>query len=208
MGKEEYRRRLLVFFSEKLDVDKNGYISWADYELLALRTTFQQNFGNYDQEIHKKYLQHSRQMWESLCTDLGVDKDDNVHFFHLIDFMYSSTNKTKKFEELPDFLQNLCVEVFRMIDRKGDNLWDRDEYRFGSVIWCYITNLKDIDNAFDSMLNAEDKIGGGISLDRYKELVVEFFTSMDGETPSRNIFGPLDPKRADDVLAKASPLRL
>lgn len=35
----------------------------------------------------------------------------------------------------------------------GDNVWDLDEYRFGAVLWCYVTNLKEIDEAFGSMLN-------------------------------------------------------
>lgn len=32
-------------------------------------------------------------------------------------------------------------------------LWDKDEYRFGAVLWCYVTELKEIDKAFDSMLS-------------------------------------------------------
>lgn len=32
-------------------------------------------------------------------------------------------------------------------------LWDKDEYRFGSVIWCYVTELKEIDKAFESMMS-------------------------------------------------------
>ncbi|GFQ84703.1 hypothetical protein TNCT_687191, partial [Trichonephila clavata] len=36
MTKEDYKKRLIVFFSEKLDADKNGYISWDDYRLMAL----------------------------------------------------------------------------------------------------------------------------------------------------------------------------
>ncbi|XP_013779534.1 sarcoplasmic calcium-binding protein 1-like [Limulus polyphemus] len=202
MGREDYERRLTIFFSEKLDADKNGYISWADYELLALRTTFQQNSGKYDEGIHEKYLTHSRKMWESLCSDIGGDTEGQVQFTDLVNFMFVLTSKTQKFEELPDFLQNLATEVFYMVDKNGDNMWDKEEYRFGSVLWCYVTSLKGIDDAFNSMLNEEDKQRGGLSIDRFKKLVTEFFTSLEADTPCRNIFGPLDPSRADKMLTR------
>ncbi|XP_054709143.1 sarcoplasmic calcium-binding protein, alpha chain-like [Uloborus diversus] len=86
-----------------------------------------------------------------------------------------------------------------------DMMWDRDEYRFGSVIWCYVTELKEIDLAFESMLSSDDRKRGGITLERFKELVTEFFTSLDANSPSRNIFGPLDPNMADEILRRAAP---
>ncbi|GFS90834.1 sarcoplasmic calcium-binding protein, alpha-B and -A chains [Nephila pilipes] len=206
MTKEDYKKRLIVFFSEKLDADKNGYISWDDYRLMALRTTFQQNNGEYNEDIHRKYLTHSKQMWESLCNDVGGNKDGKVHFQDLVNFLYELTSRTRHFEELPDFLQNLAIEVFHMIDKKCDMMWDRDEYRFGSVIWCYVTELKEIDKAFESMLSSDDRKRGGITLERFKELVTEFFTSLDANSPSRNIFGPLDPNMADEILCRAAPV--
>ena len=54
------------------------------------------------------------------------------------------------------------------------------------------------------LLQTDDKNNGGITLERFKELVTEFFTSLDANTPSRNIFGPLDPNMADEILARAA----
>ncbi|GIY67285.1 sarcoplasmic calcium-binding protein 1 [Caerostris extrusa] len=158
----------------------------------AIRTTFQQNNGEYNEDIHRKYLTHSKQMWESLCNDVGGNKDGKVHFQDLVNFLYELTSRTRHFEELPDFLQNLAIEVFHMIDKKCDIMWDRDEYRFGSVIWCYVTELKEIDKAFESMLSIQRACDG-------------IFTSLDANTPSRNIFGPLDPNMADEILCRAAP---
>ncbi|KAG1654251.1 1-acyl-sn-glycerol-3-phosphate acyltransferase alpha [Nymphon striatum] len=184
------------------NVDRNGYISWQDYELLALRSTFQQSSWKYDESIHRRFLQHSREMWNTLCSELEKDTNGNVHFLDMVDYMYKQTRKVKAYEELPKFIQDLAEEVFVMIDRKGDGIWDRDEYRFGSVLWCYVTNLEEIDEAFQDMIKSSDASVNGITRKKYRELVTEFFTSMDPNTLSKNIFGPLDPNRADELLKK------
>lgn len=43
-----------------------------------------------------------------------------------------------------------------------------------------------------------------ISFDRYKALVVEFFTSDDPNTPARHIFGPLELSNIDLALTNHS----
>ncbi|CAM1300904.1 Uncharacterised protein g2826 [Pycnogonum litorale] len=202
MGRDEYTRRLLVFFSEKLDVDRNGYISWSDYELLALRSTFQQSSWKYDETLHRKYLQHSRQMWENMCRDLEKDKNGEIYFADIVDYMFKRTDNVKNYDELPQFIQDLADDVFLMVDRKGDGYWDRDEYRVGSVLWCYVTNLEEVDRAFDAMIKDEET-QNGISRQRYQELVTDFFTSLESDAVGKNVFGPLDPSRADELLKKA-----
>ena len=50
----------------------------------------------------------------------------------------------------------------------------------------------------------EKDVDRTISFDRYKELVVEFFTSEDSNTSARHIFGPLELKNIDLALTISS----
>lgn len=111
----------------------------------------------------------------------------------------------------------------------ADGKWDLEEYRNGAVGWCrYVTGISEIDAAYELLLSVNRTSGPiskessiyikvcfsrqfqsndserTISFDRYKELVVEFFTSEDSNTPARHIFGPLELKNIDLALTTSS----
>lgn len=93
-----------------------------------------------------------------------------VHYIDMANYVRGISKDAKKFEQLPEFIQNLANLVFLMNDRKGNNIpfsfwiinsnsalgdgkWDVEEYRNGSVGWCrYVTEISQIDAAYEALL--------------------------------------------------------
>jgi hypothetical protein len=53
-------------------------------------------------------------------------------------------------------------------------------------------SIADLDNAYNKLLNDEDKKVGGITLARYQELYAQFIGNPDESCPAVNLFGPLE----------------
>ncbi|KAI9554443.1 hypothetical protein GHT06_019715 [Daphnia sinensis] len=201
---DDYTKRLVLCFSEKLDQAKVGYIEWNSFKLMAMRATFQQCGGTHKDDVYEMYLQQSKLWWDSLVRDVGADAQGRVHYIDMSNFVRRISKDAKDFEQLPEFIKNLANLVFLMNDKKADGKWDLEEYRNGAVGWCrYVTGIEDIDAAYEKLLTATD-VDRTISFERYKELVVEFFTSEDSNTPARHIFGPLELSNIDLALTTSS----
>lgn len=189
---DDYSKRLILCFSEKLDHAKLGYISWDSFKLMAMRATFQQCSGNHNEEIYQGFLKQSQMWWDCLVRDVGADSEGRCHYIDMVNYVRKISKGAKGFDELPEFIRNLANMVFAMNDKNCDGKWDVVEYRNGSVGWCrYITDIAEIDAAYQAILRPQDA-DGMITFDRYKELVVEFFTTEDSKSPCRHIFGPLE----------------
>nr|CAG4652399.1 EOG090X0TJE [Triops cancriformis] len=151
---------------------------------------FQQCGGVHNEEVFAKYLDQSKVMWQSIVQEVGADKEGKVHYADMARVVKNLTKDVTNFDDLPQFIQNLANLVFLMNDSKGDGQWDLDEYRNGCVQWCrYYTDLQQIDTAFQALLEDGDSF---VTYDRYKRLVVEFFTSSESNPKARHIFGPLE----------------
>ncbi|EFX72583.1 uncharacterized protein LOC124200478 [Daphnia pulex] len=201
---DDYTKRLVLCFSEKLDQAKVGYIEWNSFKLMAMRATFQQCGGTHKDEVYEMYLQQSKLWWDSLVRDVGADAQGRVHYIDMANYVRGISKDAKDFEQLPEFIKNLANLVFLMNDKKADGKWDLEEYRNGAVGWCrYVTGISDIDAAYETLMTAAD-VDRTISFDRYKAIVFEFFTSADSNTPSRHIFGPLELCNIDLALTTSS----
>merc|ERR1712137_879403 len=184
---DDYTKRMVLVFSEKLDLAKVGHVEWNSFKLMALRATFQQCAGTYNEEVYQQYSVQLKAFWDLLVRDVTPDEHGRIHYI-----------------DLSDFVKNLANLVFLMNDRKGEGKWDLEKYRFGAVSRCrFITEIAEVDNAYNAMLTPadEDKC---LTFDRYKELVVEFFVSEDANTPTRHIFGPLELCNFERTLTASS----
>jgi len=189
---DDYTKRMVLLFSEKLDLAKVGYVEWNSFKLMAMRATFQQCGGNHNEEVYQQYLVQLKVFWDSLVRDVSPDDQGRIQYVDLSNFVRGISKDATDFDHLPEFVKNLANLVFLMNDRKGNGIWDIEEYRTGAVNWCrFITDITEIDKAYKSMLTPKDE-NGCISFDRYKELVVEFFVSEDSNNTARHIFGPLE----------------
>jgi|ERR1711911_66994 len=201
---DDYTKRMVLVFSEKLDLAKVGYVEWNSFKLMALRATFQQCAGTYNEEVYQQYSVQLKAFWDLLVRDVTPDEHGRIHYIDLSNFVRGISKDAKEFDQLPDFVKNLANLVFLMNDRKGEGKWDLEKYRFGAVSWCrFITEIAEVDNAYNAMLTPadEDKC---LTFDRYKELVVEFFVSEDANTPARHIFGPLELCNFERTLTASS----
>jgi len=201
---DDYTKRLVLVFSEKLDLAKIGYVEWNSFKLMALRATFQQCGGNHNEEVHQQYLIQLKAFWDLLARDVSPDDQGRIHYVDLANFVRGISKEAKEFDQLPEFVKNLANLVFLMNDKKADGKWDLEEYRNGSVSWCrFVTDITEIDDAYKAMLTSSDE-DQCITFDRYKELVVEFFVSEDSATTARHIFGPLELCNFDRALTPDS----
>merc|ERR1712137_912002 len=128
---DDYTKRMVLVFSEKLDLAKVGYVEWNSFKLMALRATFQQCAGTYNEEVYQQYSVQLKAFWDLLVRDVTPDEHGRIHYIDLSNFVRGISKDAKDFDQLPDFVKNLANLVFLMNDRKGEGKWDLEKYRFG-----------------------------------------------------------------------------
>lgn len=79
-----------------------------------------------------------------------------------------------------------------LFNHLGDGSVGLTEFRVDCVNRMAYKNIKDLDDAYNKLLNDDDKKAGGITLPRYQELYAHFIGNPDENCPAVNLFGPLE----------------
>lgn len=106
---------------------------------------------------------------------------------------------------------------FKVIDLNGDGIVSAPEFRYNCITRIAVENIKQIDDAFESLLNVslasryfnaffhnffflyfihdewqdDDRRRGGLTLSRYQELYGHYLGNPSEEHPGVHLFGPL-----------------
>jgi len=73
----------------------------------------------------------------------------------------------------------------------GDGSVGLTEFRVDCVNRMAYKDIKDLDAAYEKLLNDDDKKAGGITLARYQELYAQFIGNPDETCNACYLFGPL-----------------
>merc|ERR1711963_1183055 len=100
--------------------------------------------------------------------------------------------KGKAFADLPPAFKFFVDAQFRTLDVDGDGTVGLTEYRVDCVNRMAYKDIKDLDAAYEKLLNDDDKKAGGITLARYQELYAQFIGNPDESCNACYLFGPLE----------------
>lgn len=172
------------------DIDGNGALDKNDFECLAVRNTVIEGKGEWNDATFKKNQEVMANLWNEIAELADFNKDGEVSAEEFKKGIELSC-KGKAFADLPAAFKFFIDAQFRTIDVDGDGSVGITEYRVDCVNRMAYTNIKDLDDAYNKLLNDDDKKAGGITLARYQELYAQFIGNPDESNPAVNLFGPL-----------------
>jgi len=173
------------------DIDGNGSLDKNDFECLAVRNTVIEGKGDWNEATFKKNQEVMANLWNEIAELADFNKDGEVTSEEFIKGIEMSC-KGKAFADLPSAFRFFIDSQFRTIDVDGDGSVGLTEFRVDCVNRMAYKSIADLDNAYNKLLNDEDKKVGGITLARYQELYAQFIGNPDETCPAVNLFGPLE----------------
>merc|ERR1712036_196231 len=173
------------------DIDNNGFLDKNDFECLAVRNTVIEGKGEWNDATFKKNQEVMANLWNEIAELADFNKDGEVSSEEFKKGIELSC-KGKAFNDLPAAFKFFIGAQFRTIDVDGDGTVGLTEFRVDCVNRMAYKNIKELDDAYNKLLNDDDKKAGGITLARYQELYAHFIGNPDEGCPAVNLFGPLE----------------
>ncbi|XP_019871708.1 sarcoplasmic calcium-binding protein 1 isoform X2 [Aethina tumida] len=171
------------------DVDNNGYLDERDFACLALRAAIIEGKGEFSYNRLQEHQHIMLSLWEEIAELADFDKDGKI----TVDEFKIAVQQCcfgRRYEDFPQAMKMFIDSNFKMLDLNDDGVVDADEYRFNCITKFAIDDVDIVDEAFNNMLNDDDRRRGGITLSRYQELYAEFLGNPE-ETSAVYLFGPL-----------------
>merc|ERR1712218_191881 len=172
------------------DIDGNGALDKSDFECLAVRNTVIEGKGNWDEAVFKKNQEVMANLWNEIAELADFNKDGEVSTEEFIKGIDKAC-KGKAFAGLPPAFKFFVDSTFRTLDVDGDGSVGLTEFRVDCVNRMAYKDIKDLDAAYEKLLNDDDKKAGGITLARYQELYAQFIGNPDETCNACYLFGPL-----------------
>jgi len=173
------------------DIDGNGSLDKNDFECLAVRNTVIEGKGDWNEATFKKNQEVMANLWNEIAELADFNKDGEVDAQEFADAVKKNC-MNKPFGEMPGAFKAFIDQYFKSIDVDGDGSVGLTEFRVDCVNRMAYKSIADLDNAYNKLLNDEDKKVGGITLARYQELYAQFIGNPDETCPAVNLFGPLE----------------
>jgi len=172
------------------DIDGNGALDKSDFECLAVRNTVIEGKGNWDEAVFKKNQEVMANLWNEIAELADFNKDGEVSAEEFMKAIEANCER-KSFAEFPPAFKAFITGVFKTIDVDGDGSVGLTEFRVDCVNRMAYKDIKDLDAAYEKLLNDDDKKAGGITLARYQELYAQFIGNPDETCNACYLFGPL-----------------
>jgi len=172
------------------DIDGNGALDKSDFECLAVRNTVIEGKGNWDEAVFKKNQEVMANLWNEIAELADFNKDGEVTADEFMKAIEANCER-KSFAEFPPAFKAFITGVFKAIDVDGDGSVGLTEFRVDCVNRMAYKDIKDLDAAYEKLLNDDDKKAGGITLARYQELYAQFIGNPDETCNACYLFGPL-----------------
>ncbi|CAB3383149.1 Hypothetical predicted protein [Cloeon dipterum] len=172
------------------DIDNNGYLDKNDFECLALRATLLEARGEYSAQRFAENQKIMQNLWSEIAELADFNKDGLV----TVDEFKTAVKKTcvsKTYSQFPQAMKAFIDSHFKSIDINADGVIGPEEYRVDCVSRSAFTTVDQLDEAFNKLLNDNDKKIGGINLARYQELYAQFIGDANEANPAVYLFGPL-----------------
>ncbi|CAG9864282.1 unnamed protein product [Phyllotreta striolata] len=175
------------------DLDGNGYLDEKDFACLALRATIIEGKGEFSYSKLQENQHIMLSLWEEMAELADFDKDLLQEGRITVEEFKQAVQQCcmgKRYGDFPQAMKMFIDSNFKMVDLNDDGVIDADEYRFSCITKFPLDDVEVVDEAFNNMLNDDDRRRGGLTLSRYQELYAEFLGNPD-ETSAAYLFGPL-----------------
>jgi len=172
------------------DIDGNGALDKSDFECLAVRNTVIEGKGNWDEAVFKKNQEVMANLWNEIAELADFNKDGEVNSEEFATAVKNNCTG-KAYNDLPPAFKAFITGLFKSVDVDGDGSVGLTEFRVDCVNRMAYKDIKDLDAAYEKLLNDDDKKAGGITLARYQELYAQFIGNPDETCNACYLFGPL-----------------
>ncbi|XP_031634928.1 sarcoplasmic calcium-binding protein 1 [Contarinia nasturtii] len=172
------------------DIDNNGFLDSNDFECMALRACIIEGKGDCNQAKLTEYQHIMRSLWEEISNLADFDKDGKIS----TDEFKQAVQKTcigKKYADFPQAMKAFIEANFKMMDIDDDGIIGAKEFRYNCITRVAVENIQVVDDAFNKLLDDEDRRRGGLTLARYQELYGHYLGNTDEGHPGVYLFGPL-----------------
>jgi len=172
------------------DIDNNGFLDINDFQCMALRAVVIEGKGVIEPARLAEYQQLMRNLWEEISDIADLDRDGKITTDEFKEAV-RSTCVGKKYSEFPQAMKAFIDAFFKVIDINGDGVVGIEEYRYNCITRIAIDDITIVDEAFQKLLNDEDKRKGGLTLTRFQELYSHFLGDPDDKNNGKYLFGPI-----------------
>ncbi|XP_057669454.1 sarcoplasmic calcium-binding protein, alpha chain [Diorhabda carinulata] len=175
------------------DLDGNGYLDEKDFACLALRATIIEGKGEFSFNRLQENQHIMLSLWEEIAELADLNKDLLQDGKITVEEFKQAVQQCclgRRYEDFPQAMKMFIDSNFKMVDLNDDGVIAADEYRFNCITKFPIDDVEIVDEAFNNLLNDDDRRRGGITLSRYQELYAEFLGNPE-ESSAVYLFGPL-----------------
>jgi len=176
------------------DIENNGVLDKNDFRCLAVRNTIVETRGDFPQDVFETNLSIMENLWNEIAQVADFDNSGEVDVAEFQQAVRDSC-LSKTYDDFPAMFKAFIENQFKAVDTDHDGLIGLKEYRQDAITRRSFSDVAEIDDAYNKLLNDEDRKAGGITIDRYKELYASFLGTEE-ETQAMYLFGPLRDFRA------------
>lgn len=196
-----FRHRHLYIFHNFWDYNKDGILTWDDFNIIAENYTKLQRHGKLEKEVYERWKSILEKWWNELTEHADFNKDRIVEFDEWVKFFTNLGKNTKGPQELPDFLQKYLHLLFLIMDNNKDGLVCVKDYK--KYLKTHNMDASKADECFKQMLNEEDvENGNAMSSDSFKKNVYDYWVSQQDDIKGRYICGPFDSVPIEQLESK------
>ncbi|XP_022664724.1 sarcoplasmic calcium-binding proteins I, III, and IV-like [Varroa jacobsoni] len=198
---EQFRHRHLYMFHNFWDQNKDGILSWDDFNALAEYYTKVQRKGKLEKDVYERWKSILEKWWNELTRDADYNKDTVVEFDEWIRYFKTMGETTKEFKDLPDFLQKYAQLLFMIMDANKDGLFCIKDYK--KYLKGLNLSIDHVEEQFDFMLDEVDKANDrAMPLDSFRARMYEYWTKDDTNIKGKFLFGPFETEDLTTLEAK------
>ncbi|GAB0093402.1 sarcoplasmic calcium-binding protein 1 [Sergentomyia squamirostris] len=172
------------------DIDNNGFLDDNDFQCMAVRAAVIEGKGNVDANRLGEYRHIMKSLWEEISDLADDDKDGKIS----TEEFKGAVKKTcvgKAIDGFPQAMKAFIDANFKMMDLNSDGIISLEKYRYNCITRIAVDDIKVVDEAYNRLLNDDDRKKGGLSLSRYQELYSHYLGNLDEKNPGVTLFGPL-----------------
>lgn len=185
--KAKLRRKFHLY-----DIDDNYHIEHEDYETYINRIKAAYDLKEGDPLLHA-FQNEFEAHWQRMLKFMDENKDGQLSVDEWMDYYpkITTTFRAKTYENLPKFLQTLADAFFKLMDSKGDDIIDAEEY-------CEFWNKWDpknqitLETAHEHINHMSQNGKYTMDLDHFRELHADYTWSKDPKTFGKYAYGPID----------------
>ncbi|XP_015516367.1 sarcoplasmic calcium-binding protein 1 isoform X1 [Neodiprion pinetum] len=175
------------------DIDNNGVLDQHDFECMALKMTLVEGKGDFNYNHYQENLHVMLSLWEEIAelADFNKVEFDGVVTTEEFKVAVQRSCMGRPYRDFPQAMKMFIDSHFKLVDLNDDGVIAADEFRYNCVMRIPVDNIDALDDAYQSLLNDDDRRRGGLTLARYQELYAQFLGNPDENSPAVYLFGPL-----------------